>query len=178
MSGLLIQAVGLMLGLQGASGGAGVREEPVKVEVTSAVEEGKRMLVARVTRGGKNVEGAIVLFQAERLLGWLALGRETTLDDGTAAIPFPAGLPGGSSGELRIRAKIESPADLASVTGETRLDGAPRIPKDREEFPRALWAPHAPVMLIVAILVFLSGVWGTYAYVFYRLVKVWKGGAS
>ena len=169
----LLMGIGWLM-MQGASTPP-AQEPTAKVEVGSSVEEGKRMLVARVTRGGKNIEGAVVLFQAERLLGWLPLGRETTLDDGTAAVPFPQGLPGGVRGELRIRAKVEAPADLASLSGEAVIAGAARLSQDREEFPRALWAPHAPVTLILTIFLFLGGVWGTYVYVFYQLWRVSKG---
>jgi hypothetical protein len=176
MNSVLIGGSWLLLARLFPWTGGALQEPPAKVEVTSTVEEGKRMLVARVTRGGKNVEGAIVLFQAERLLGWLPLGRETTLDDGTAAVPFPLGLPGGAKGELRIRAKVEAPADLASLSGESVLEGSLRIPQGREEFPRALWAPHAPVMLILIIFLFLGAVWGTYVYVFYHLWRLTKGG--
>jgi hypothetical protein len=176
MNSILIVGSRLILALLLPCPGATGQEPPAKVEVSSSVEEGKRVLVARVTRGGKNVEGAIVLFQAERLLGWLPLGRETTLDDGTAAVPFPLTLPGGSKGELRIRAKVEAPADLASLSGESVLEGSIHIPQGREEFPRALWAPHAPVTLIVTIFLFLGSVWGTYVFVLYQLWRLMKGG--
>jgi len=176
MNGVLIGGSWMLLARLFPWTGTVLQEPSAKVEVTSSVEEGKRMLVARVTRGGKNVEGAIVLFQAERLLGWLPLGRETTLDDGTAAVPFPTGLPGGATGQLRIRAKVEAPADLASLSGESVLGGFVRVLQDREEFPRALWAPHAPITLILTIFLFLGSVWGTYVFVFYQLWRLMKGG--
>lgn len=167
-------------GLQATLGGARPAEpaspEPeVKLEVSSAKEEGKPVLLAKLTKDGKPVEGAILLFQAERLFGWLALGRETTLDDGTAAIPFPKGLPGGTGGLLRIRAKIESPQDLASLSAEATVGGAPAVPHDPEAFPRALWAGHAPLALILTIFILLGAVWTTYATVLGRLVRISKG---
>jgi hypothetical protein len=147
----------------------------VKIEISSGVEEGKPVLLAKLTREGKPVEGAIVLFQADRLFGWLPLGRETTLDDGTAAIAFPGGLPGGPAGQLRIRAKIESPQELASLSGEATVGGARKVPHDREAFPRALWSVHAPLPLILTIVVLLGSVWITYATVLGQLVKIHKG---
>ena len=154
---------------------APAQEPGVKIEISNGVEEGKPVLLARLTREGKAVEGAIVLFQAERLFGWLPLGRETTIDDGTAAIHFPGGLPGGPAGQLRIRVKIESPPDLATLSAEATLGGARRVPLDREPFPRALWSVHAPLPLILTIVILLGAVWTTYATVLSQLWKIYKG---
>ncbi len=44
-----------------------------------------------------------------------------------------------------------------------------------ESFPRALWAPQAPVGLIVTIMLLVGGAWGAYAFVVLQLVAIRKG---
>src|SRR5437016_6280200 len=85
-----------------------------EIVVTTGLEEGKKVLVATLKLDGKPLEGAKVSFFVRRTFGNLLLGQERTLDDGTAAVPFPEGLPGGESGKLQVLAKIVEPALYAS----------------------------------------------------------------
>ncbi|MBI3462216.1 MAG: hypothetical protein HY000_04030 [Planctomycetes bacterium] len=149
---------------------------PPEIALTTAVEEGKRMLVATVTLEDKPLEGVQVAFFVERTFGLLSLGVEETLDDGTAAVPFPEGLPGGPTGKLRIVAQINEPAEYASVRAQATVDGGVVVPLKVEPFPRALWAPKAPLALVLTIAVLMGGVWLTYAYVLAQLLKIRKEG--
>jgi hypothetical protein len=151
-----------------------VDPEP-RILISRKIEEGKAMLVATVLRGEKPVEGACVAFFAERLLGWLALGKDVTIDDGTAAVPFPGDLPGGKDGSLRIKAVIESPADLKSLSQTSTLAGARVFVEKVDPFPRTLWGPRAPVALLVTFGVLLAGVWSAYGYIVFQLLKIGQG---
>ena len=146
------------------------------VALSVATEDGKRMIVATVTAGGKPVEGAKVRFGVQRTFGTLFLGEEATLDDGTAAVPFPEGLPGDAKGELRATAAVTSPADLASSRGEAMLGSAtpPVLGAGASEEPRALWAPRAPLGLLATVAAVVAVVWSSYLLVISYLWRIWK----
>ncbi len=177
---------------------------PPAIALQRATEDGQEILLATVTRGGEPVEGASVTFTIERTFGALRLGQETTLDDGTAAVPFPAGLPAALDGRLLVRAEVAGastaallPADAraASVDDELSAAGIPlhqrllaRALGDRlvrletpnvllrsSPIPRALWAPRAPLALLVALVALLGGVWLTYGTVVYQLLRIRRG---
>ncbi len=46
------------------------------------------------------------------------------------------------------------------------------------EFPRALWAPQAPLALMVSIFAILAGVWLSYLFVVSRILAIRMGGKS
>ena len=66
-------------------------------------------------------------------------------------------------------------AKSAPMRAEATVGGAKVVVPDPEPFGRALWAPHAPLLLIVAIFAVLGIVWLTYAYVVVQLVRLRKG---
>jgi hypothetical protein len=147
----------------------------VTVVLTRATEEHKELLVATVTRVGKPVENARVGFFARRTFGELKLGEEVTLDDGTAAVPFPQNLPGGTGGKLDFIARVKEPANLAGAIGRAPMDGGIVIPPEEDPFPRALWSPYAPLPLILVLVTLLSAVWATYGFVLFQLRKIRNG---
>ena len=132
------------------------------------------MLVATVTLDDKPVEGAKVSFSVKRTFGLLALGTEETLDDGTAAVPFPERLPGGTTGELQVIAEIKASEEFASARGEATVNGGLVFQPSTEPFPRAVWAPKSPLPLVLTIAGLVGVVWCAYAYVFVQLVKIRK----
>lgn len=138
-------------------------------------EEGKKVIVATVKTNDKPVEGVMVALAVKRTFGELPIGAEDTLDDGTAAVPFPVGLPGDSNGLLQVIAEIKTPKDLAGTRFQAPIEGGKIIPPEKDPFPRALWSPRAPVTLVVTIFVLLGAVWGTYAYVVFQLIQIKKG---
>ena len=147
----------------------------VTVSLSTAVEDGKKQLIATVKRNGKPVENAVVSFGAKRTFGRLVLGTDTTLDDGTAAIPFPADLPGDAAGNVEFNAMVQSPlSQWGAATTATLAGGTPREPPS-EKFPRALWSPSAPLGLITAIVVLVGGAWGAYLFVAFQLIAIRRG---
>jgi hypothetical protein len=176
MSALLAASWILALGESSfASGQQGSGDPDPRILISRKMEEGKAMLVATVLRGDKPLEGVRVAFFAERLLGWLALGNDVTLDDGSAAIAFPADLPGGPDGVLRIKAVLEDPPALRSLSQISTVSGAKVLREKVDPFPRTLWGPRAPVALLCTFGALLAGVWAAYGYVFLQLFKIARG---
>jgi hypothetical protein len=141
----------------------------IALQVTT--EENQKTILATVTASGKPLKGATVTFFVKRMFGNLDIGHDQTLDDGTAAIPFPADLSGGTTGQLQVIATITDPPQYFSAHDEATFDGALAISPQAKAFPRALWAPQAPLPLILAITIVLILVWGTYVYVVVQLIK-------
>lgn len=146
-----------------------------KLTLGLSSEEGKKLLQAKLTSGGKPVEGASVEFLVSRQFGQLSLGKDQTLDDGTAAVDFPADLPGGKTGELQVTAVVQAPAELAGASAQGVFGGATVLQESPDVFPRALWAPRAPVLLIVSFTAILAVVWCSYAFVVRELWALSKG---
>jgi hypothetical protein len=144
--------------------------------LATIVEDHQKMLRATVTAGGKPVENVTVAFYVKRTFGNLLLGTDQTLDDGTAAVAFPLGLPGGRTGRLEAFAHVQSPEKYAGAAGTATLEGGAIVPAEPDPFPRALWAPRAPLALIVTIMGLLMAVWFAYAYVVVQLLRIRKKG--
>jgi quinol-cytochrome oxidoreductase complex cytochrome b subunit len=124
-------------------------------------EEGKKMVVASVTLDGKPLEKVKVAFSVQGAEP-VEVGQDDTLDDGTAAIPFPAGVPGGPKGELKIAAIVKSPAPHEGVAvEETFLGGVP--------VPACPWGPTSPRAIALASITLLAGVITTV--LFYRRAR-------
>lgn len=169
----------------------------VGVSLDVVAEEGTKVLMATVTKEGKPVEGLKVAFLVERTFGRMSLGEEETLDDGTAAAPFPVGLPAGVAGSLRLIARVQEPGQSVpaealvetSPAGDVVAGGAvaPEGPQGEraspgasgaDPFPRELWAPRSPLGLIVPISTLLVIVWSLYSYVMLQLYRIWKEGST
>ena len=146
------------------------------VSVAPGEEEGKKQLVATVKADGKPLENVQVTFKAQRLFGELILGTDKTLDDGTASIPLPVDLPGGTDGQLHITALTTATAKYAAGLGTLS------VPAPREALPsldpRSLAAAHAPYGLIATVVLTVGGVWLTYAYIVLQIVRLRKAGIT
>ena len=177
--------------------------EPPKLELKSEVEEGKKMLIATVTQDGKPLEGIAISFYVDRTFGRLLVGEDKTLEDGSAAVPLPEGMPSGLAGELKITAHAAlpdaAPAETQASTevaasstlaeavappavtppriidAQFTLKGETKILQEQERVPRALWAPRAPVPLLATVTVILVLVWGSYAFVVSQIIKIKQG---
>ena len=180
--------------------GTVARADNPALALKSEVEDGKKMLIATVTRDGKPMEGVSVSFVVERSFGTLLIGEDKTLGDGTAAVPAPEGLPSGPSGELKIIARatlpdttqgetqastdvaqsappsepIASPAATPAqiIDAQFTLKGDVKMLREQEPVPRALWAPRAPVPLLATVTAILVVVWGSYAFIVSQLIKI------
>lgn len=170
-TGTVLLAAGLSVLVSTAPAQAGPQPHP-RLDVVRAEEDGEAMLVATVTVEGQATSGIVVGFFAKRITGMLSLGEDETLEDGTAAVPFPGDLPGDERGALRIRAEIVAPEPVAGAFVERVMPGGlPRLIAPRD-FPRALWAPRAPLGLLAGITVLLLCVWITYAFAIRQLVAI------
>ena len=150
----------------------------VQVTLSTAVEDGKKQLIATVKRGGKPVENATVSFGAKRTFGRLVLGTDVTLDDGTAAVPFPADLPGDAQGNLELSAMVQGPLSQWGASASATLPGGRPKEPPVDSFPRALWSPSAPVGLIGAIAILVGGAWAAYLFVAFQLMAIRKGASE
>jgi Ni/Fe-hydrogenase subunit HybB-like protein len=148
---------------------------PAEITISSGTEEGKKVIIAKVTREGKPIEGSHVLLQVKRTFGNITLGEDDTLSDGTVAVAFPSDLPGGPEGKIQVIAQIKSPPELATIATQI-FDGASKVPPDEDPFPRALWSPNAPLALLITIGSMLSIVWSVYVFVVVQLIKIRKEG--
>ena len=147
-------------------------DEPM-ISLRADTEDGRRVLVATVVQAGKPVENAKVAFFAQRTFGALALGAEVTLDDGTAAVPFPTTLPGDERGRLQLGAQLANrPKAAAPVRAEAQFEGGIPFHIETQATPRALWSSRAPVILLVNIALLVGLVWGAFAYVVLQLFRI------
>lgn len=149
----------------------------VHVAVDATVEENKKQIRATVTVEGKPLANATVVFSIKRTFGNMTLGQDKTLDDGTAEVAFPSDLPGGGNGQLDVIATLSDPPQYAGMGGRAILPGAKAMATEISAnlaYPRALWAPRAPLLLIVTIFAILGIVWCVYGYVVVQLLKIWQ----
>ena len=146
---------------------------PARITLQRRSEEGQDLIVATVLSStGQPVAGATVQFAIARTFGEMKLGADQTLGDGTAATPFPTGLPGDSAGRLAVRATVQAPVALEGVTVQSLLPGGTALHVVSAPEPRALWAERAPLPLLITIAVLVICVWSTYAFVVGQLVAM------
>lgn len=146
-----------MHGVPTVIGQALAPERRPKVAITTATEEGQRMIVVTVTQGGQPVERVKVVVSAPDDAGGAPLGQDETLDDGTAAVPFPERLRGNEDGLLRVEARITAPEDLAGFSGEAELPGAVAT-------PHTMWTRSCPEAAAVIGAILLVGLLTTLAF--------------
>jgi hypothetical protein len=144
-----------------------------QITIATSIEEGKKVIIATVTREGKPIEGSHVVLQVKRTFGNLTLGEDDTLSDGTVAVAFPSDLPSGPEGKIQVLAQIKSPPELVATATQT-LDGAIKVLPIEDPFPRALWSPNAPLALLITIGSMLTIVWSVYVFVVIQLIKIRK----
>ena len=148
------------------------------ITVAPRTEEGKRMIGATVVLNGKPLAGAKVTFFVQRTFGALDIGHDETFEDGVAMVKFPDNLPGGTEGKLHVIAKVAGAANYAASSGETIVPSDVVVVPETDPFPRAIWAPHAPIPLILTLTIALGGVWVTYMFVLLQLRALRKAGNS
>jgi len=167
-----------LLALTATSARAEQAPAALELSLRRATEDHADVVLALVLSAGQPVEGVAVKFYVRRTFGLLSIGTEETLDDGTAAVPFPARMPGGPTGELDVTAIVEATETHAAATARLRTAGGLVVTPEPNQFPRALWAPRAPLGLLVTILGLAGGVWLAYVFVITQLVRIRKGTSS
>jgi hypothetical protein len=148
------------------------------IGVTTDIEDGKKMVRVLVALGGKPIENVALKYFVQRSFGNILLGEDTTLDDGSSAVAFPSDLPGAPDGQLHFIVQIKSPAQYATTSAKAAFPADVMSPATAEAFPRALWAPHAPLPLMFCIFGLLAGVWLSYLFVVGQIFTILKGGKS
>jgi hypothetical protein len=146
------------------------------IGLTTDVEDGKKMVHAVVTLTGKPIENVVLQYYVKRTFGNLLLGEDTTLDDGTSAMAFPTDLPGATDGKLHVFVKVKTPDIFAGISSESAFQADVQPLAESQNFPRALWAPHAPLGLMLSIFVLLLGIWLSYFFVVSRIIAIRTGG--
>lgn len=110
----------------------------------------------------------------QRLFGNMPLGEpETTDEEGTITIELPAGIPGDTSGNITIVAKVAEHEVLGNVeTSKTIAWGTPVVSEDFYA-KRQLWSAraNAPIALVVIVNIALLGIWGV---IFFIFLEIWR----
>jgi Ni/Fe-hydrogenase subunit HybB-like protein len=145
----------------------------LELSVEHAMEDGEAVLLATVLAAGVPVEGVRVGFYVRRLFGDMHIGDDTTLDDGTAAVAFPADVPAGADGMLAIRVRVLAPREYEGAAAEALVAGGTLgTVAASGPAPRALWSERAPVALVAVIGSLLFIVWSIYVVAIYQLVRI------
>ncbi len=167
--------VGLMAG--GALAETSPTAQP-HIDLTSVTMDGQKLVQVTVTLDGKPVVGARISFLVKRTFGDLQFGSDQTYDDGTSYTPFPSDMPGDAQGRLHLIARIEAPAQYKGVSTDTIVAGGIPRPAESTSFPRVLWAPQAPISLLLSIVIVMAVVWLTFVYVVVQLFLIHQGGSK
>ena len=145
-----------------------------------------RLVTATVTtidNKGKQVpvKGVEITFYVQRLFGTMPAtddSKVTTDKNGEAEFNLPKDITGDTSGNLTIVAKIEENAQFGNVETIVGAPWAIALIPEKNPFPRALWEPTAPPILVITISTLFGGVWCLYFFMFYQLRKIKKAGQN
>ncbi|HTL98940.1 MAG TPA: hypothetical protein VL181_09060 [Holophagaceae bacterium] len=139
-------------------------------------EDGRPEVIATLTSDNKPVANAGVAFQLQRSFGELALGQDTTLDDGTAAAALPKELAPNPDGTWTFKIAITSPDALAGQAQTLRIQAPIVATGARQSALRELWARSAPWSLLITVLVLAGSAWIVYGYAVHQLHLIKLGG--
>lgn len=145
-------------------------------------EDSVRHITATVTETGADgneipVKEAEVTFFLKRLFGNMPLTEEnavSTDEKGEAQIVFPSGITGDSLGNITLIAALTDDETFGNVESNASEKWGIAVLPDKDPFPRALWAPRAPIQLILTLSILFGGVWLVYFFVFYQLNRIKK----
>ena len=115
------------------------------------------MLVATVTVDGKPAGKVRVAFSVLGEGGTVPLDHDDTIEDGTAAVRFPEGVPGGPGGELRVVGRITAPPAHAGFSVERTLPGG--VPG-----PAVPWGPRSRESIVAVSVTLLAGICAAIAF--------------
>ncbi len=141
-----------------------------------------RLAIAQVTEIGKDgkeipVKGAELKFCVQRLFGTMPAGEENTIstdENGKASFNYPKNIPGDTAGVITVVARMEDNEKFGNVENKASASWGTTLAIIKDAFPRALWEPYAPMPLVLTISILFGGVWSTYAFIFFQLIKIKK----
>jgi hypothetical protein len=155
---------------------------PVSLELNFAMIDSVKTVVARAYRQGDEGkewldEDVEINFYVPGSFSLLKIG-ERTFSEGEASVPFPVTLPGDSTGNLTLIAKIERNEEFGIVEIAGIKDwGTPNVyePPDKR---RGLGDTDAPLWMVYTLIVLLSAVWFHYLYVFFVIYVIKRKGEA
>ncbi len=123
---------------------------------------------------GTPAGGIQVEFLAKRYFGLLLIGQAVKTDSsGVASVVFPNDLPGDSTGNVVVIARLK--ANTKIVVQEAFAAGKPTIPTNILA-ERSMWTvrSNAPIWLIITYLLSFIAVWSVIIYIVLLIVKIRK----
>jgi hypothetical protein len=145
-----------------------------------------RVVTAKVTETGKDgkeipVKGAELKFYVQRLFGSMPAAEGNTIntdEKGEASFTFPKGIPGDTAGVINVMVKMEDNEKFGNVENKAATSWGTALAIIKDPFPRALWEPYAPLQIVITLSILFGGVWSTYFFIVFQLVKIKKESAN
>lgn len=125
----------------------------------------------------KPIPNVEVNFGIQRLFGVMPLSEEanvTTDDRGMATFNFPKEIKRDEKGNVFLVTRIIDDEVYGNVEATSVSKWGEPLVVEKNPFPRALWEPRAPVILIISFIIIFSGIWFTYGFVIYQITKIEK----
>ena len=135
--------------------------------------------VTKIGKDGKEtpVKDVAVKFYVQRLFGIMPASDDNSVstdEKGEATFAFPKNIPGDTAGVFSVVAKMEDNEQFGNVEKNAVTSWGTALSIDKDPFPRALWEPYAPLPLVITISTLFGGVWFTYFFIFFQLIKIKK----
>ena len=127
-----------------------------------------------VLSAGKNIftKDVVVSLSAKRMFGMMKLGDVIIDSTGSGSLSFSSKLPGSDShANIYVIAKIEDDKTLKDTSAQIVFTSViPYHPS--EALPRAMFAPKAPLWLILTFTILFGGIWFMYFKVIRLVLKM------
>ena len=115
-------------------------------------------------------ETALGIF-VNRLYNPLKIGEGTTDENGEVTIEVPATLPGDTTGNIALLAKLDEHELYGNLeAGVTQKWGVPV--SNKIEMERALWSSYTPMWMIILFSIMMAVVWGHFIVIIYQLIRL------
>lgn len=153
-----------------------------RVVLSFSEKDTSKLITATVTEiqpGGREIPAANVEvnFGVQRLFGMLPLSDEATVttdENGKAVFVFPKEINGDENGNIILAAQILDNEVFGNVEAASPVSWGKPLVVEKNPFPRALWEPKAPVLLMVCFSIIFGSIWFTYFYIVYKISKIEK----
>ena len=155
---------------------------PVFLELSFTLIDSVKTVMAKAYKQGEEGilwldEDVDVNFYVPGSFSLLKIGQRS-FSEGEASVPFPVTLPGDSTGNLTVLAKIERNEEYGIVETSGMIDwAAPRM-YDLPAKRRGLGDTDAPLWMVYTLIVLLSAVWFHYMYVFFVIYVIKRKGET